>query len=145
PWLGIWAANIAIGAAGVALLPGIERMQEESRSFRVLNGPGLWLRRRYRWLRQRLRKRSAARRAAPPHTNGNGSGSRSNSPETVAGVRSGGGFPQFLDFYLLRNFAYYFALLVAGFLLLFEIFTFLDLLDDIAQHRTGLLVVINYF
>ncbi len=59
--------------------------------------------------------------------------------------RTGGGFPQFLDFYLLRNFLFYFALLLAGFVLLFEVFTFFDLLNDIARHRTGLLDVVNYF
>ena len=47
--------------------------------------------------------------------------------------------------YLLRSFFYYFVLLTAGFILLFEVFTFFELLDDIAQHRTGLLDVINYF
>ena len=31
-------------------------------------------------------------------------------------------------------------MLLVGFLLLFEVFTFLDLLDDIAQHRTGAIV-----
>ena len=36
-------------------------------------------------------------------------------------------------------------LLLAGFLLLFEVFTFFDLLDDIAQHRTSVLDVVNYF
>ncbi len=53
--------------------------------------------------------------------------------------------PQLLDIYMLRSFFYYFVLLTAGFILLFEVFTFFELLDDIAQHRTGLLDVINYF
>jgi LPS export ABC transporter permease LptG len=35
--------------------------------------------------------------------------------------------------------------LLAGFILLFEVFTFFDLLNDIARHRTGLLEVLNYF
>ncbi len=45
----------------------------------------------------------------------------------------------------MRSFFYYFVLLTAGFILLFEVFTFFELLDDIAQHRTGILDVINYF
>ena len=32
-----------------------------------------------------------------------------------------------------------------GFILLFEVFTFFDLLDDIAQHRTGIIEVVQYF
>jgi len=36
-------------------------------------------------------------------------------------------------------------MLQVGFLLLFEVFTFLDLLDDISLHRTGAIVVVNYF
>ena len=55
------------------------------------------------------------------------------------------GIPQLLDIYLLRSFFYYFVLLTVGFILLFEVFTFFELLDDIAQHRTGVLDVINYF
>ncbi len=47
------------------------------------------------------------------------------------------GIPQLLDVYLLRSFIYYFVLLTVGFILLFEVFTFFDLLDDISQHRTG--------
>ena len=145
PWLGIWAANIAIGALGLSLLPGIERMHEESRSFHALIVPIKWVARYYRGIRQRLRRPVIAKGIAPVKTSGNGAGSHSNDGEVTIGIRSGGGFPQFLDFYLLRNFSYYFGLLLAGFLLLFEVFTFLDLLDDIAQHRTGLLVVVNYF
>src|ERR1019366_4641749 len=55
------------------------------------------------------------------------------------------GIPQLFDMYLLRVFFYYFVLLTAGFILLFEVFTFFELLDDIAQHRTGILEVVGYF
>src|SRR5882672_1258096 len=54
------------------------------------------------------------------------------------------GIPQLLDVYLLRSFVYYFVLLTVGFTMLFEVFTFFDLLDDIAQHRTGLVEVVQY-
>jgi LPS export ABC transporter permease LptG len=36
-------------------------------------------------------------------------------------------------------------LILAAFLVLFQAFTFFELLDDIAQHRTGMAEVINYF
>ena len=45
----------------------------------------------------------------------------------------------------MRSFFYYFILLTLGFILLFEVFTFFDLLDDIAHHRTGLVEVVTYF
>jgi len=55
------------------------------------------------------------------------------------------GIPQLLDVYLLRSFIYYFVLLTVGFIVLFEVFTFFELLDDVAQHRTGLVDVALYF
>ena len=55
------------------------------------------------------------------------------------------GIPQLLDVYLLRSFIYYFMLLTVGFIVLFEVFTFFELLDDMAQHRTGLVEVGLYF
>ena len=63
----------------------------------------------------------------------------------LAGRKGRGGIPQLLDMYLLRSFFFYFILLTVGFIVLFEVFTFFELLDDIAQHRTGIIGVINYF
>jgi len=65
------------------------------------------------------------------------------SPEILA--RSSGSFPQLLDMYVLRRFFYYFALLMGAFVLLFETFTFFELLDDIARHRVPFLIVVDYF
>lgn len=149
PWLGLWGANIVIAAVGLALLPGMERMEEDSALVRAFYGPAHWFDARYRKFRLHFRKPQTAPAPVgePPKANGNGSGSYRRRDSNAAGApaRGGGGFPQFLDFYLLRNFFYYFVILLAGFLLLFEVFTFLDLLDDIAQHRTTLLIVIEYF
>ncbi len=50
-----------------------------------------------------------------------------------------------LDLYLLRNFCGYFLLVMVGFVFLFEIFTFFELLDNIAKNHTPFLVVLNYF
>src|SRR5258707_9451060 len=47
--------------------------------------------------------------------------------------------------YVLRRFFYYFALLMGAFVLLFETFTFFELLDDIARHRVPFLIVVDYF
>jgi len=49
------------------------------------------------------------------------------------------------DYYVLRNFLFYFVLLLVGFVLLFEIFTFFDLLDDFSHHRASWIQVAQYF
>src|SRR5580704_1981354 len=58
---------------------------------------------------------------------------------------SGSSFPRLMDIYLLRRFSFYFLLLMAMFVFLFEAFTFFELLDDIARHRIAFVIVINYF
>ncbi len=91
----------------------------------------------------------AARRAGSQRY-GDGAGSPSISvqarrPSPFTKRKGRAGIPQLLDIYLLRSFLYYFFLLTVGFILLFEVFTFFELLDDIAQHRTRVLEVIHYF
>jgi LPS export ABC transporter permease LptG len=54
-------------------------------------------------------------------------------------------FPSIIDIYMLRRFSYYFVLVLGAFILLFETFTFFELLDDIARHRIPFLVVVDYF
>ncbi|HEX4643269.1 MAG TPA: LptF/LptG family permease, partial [Candidatus Acidoferrales bacterium] len=148
-WVGIWAANIAMTAIGLALLPRIERMHDEGRLHHALNQLTDW----GHWqISRTLRgssapaveeKKDAPSATAAAHTENARGNFYPLAPSHAK--RTGGGFPQFLDFYLLRNFLFYFALLLAGFILLFEVFTFFDLLNDIARHRTGLLEVLNYF
>lgn len=130
-WAGIWAANIFTAAFGLFLFPRLERMPGSSRSaaaFSWIAGWRIW----------KLFRRDP--RAIAPGGNG-----------FVSGVsfpfkrKKRTGIPQLLDLYVLRSFFYYFVLLTVGFILLFEVFTFFDLLDDIAQHRTGLLDVVTYF
>ena len=148
PWLGMWGADIAVGLVGLALLPGMERMHEEGRVVRALSVPWYWIRRQFGWMRGRPSKAVAAANQASTARaeGGNGAGLRlPRAEDALPRARSGGGFPQFLDFYLLRNFFSNFLMLVTGFLMLFEVFTYLDLLDDIAQHRTGVMVIVNYF
>ena len=50
-----------------------------------------------------------------------------------------------IDFYLLAQFFYYFLVLIAGFLLIFDTFTMFDLLRDISKNHVPFLVVVNYF
>jgi lipopolysaccharide export LptBFGC system permease protein LptF len=50
-----------------------------------------------------------------------------------------------LDIYILSQFAYYFGVLLAGFLLIFDAFTLFDLLGDISKNHASAIVVFNYF
>jgi LPS export ABC transporter permease LptF/LPS export ABC transporter permease LptG len=130
-WIGIWAANILTAGLGLFLLPRLERMPGSSRSaaaFAWIAGWPIW----------RIFRRE--HRAAATGSDISVSGAAS-PPKR----KNRSGIPQLLDMYLLRSFFYYFILLTAGFILLFEVFTFFDLLDDIARHRSGLLDVVTYF
>jgi LPS export ABC transporter permease LptF/LPS export ABC transporter permease LptG len=132
PALGLWAANILLGGIGLALLPQMEQFR----------GEGAWLRpllsRFKKWMRfarvRTVRVRAMATRLA-------------NGPAMQERLvsSSGGSFPQLMDLYLLRRFLYYFVLLMAAFVFLFEAFTFFELLDDIARHKIPFLIVIEYF
>jgi len=133
-WLGIWTANILMALAAIALLPSVERLGGETWLGDALTGLT------HGW--RRLKARSKAKEkhefavrhhdfAAPLESSTHG--------------RFVGRFPQVLDYYVLRNFLFYFVLLLVGFVLLFEIFTFFDLLDDIAQHRASSVEVSSYF
>jgi len=150
-WAGIWSANALMAALGVLLLPRLERMPGSSRwnaAIASIAGWRVWK----IFLREDLNSNTAGTRAGSNPTP-NSSNEAWSPPETGRAPRFGpfskdrgrGGIPQLLDIYLLRSFLYYFLLLTVGFILLFEVFTFFELLDDIAQHRTRLLEVLSYF
>jgi LPS export ABC transporter permease LptF/LPS export ABC transporter permease LptG len=131
-WLGLWAANISAAGLGLAMLPGISRMPESGVASRILNRFSFW--------RQPKVESPAAGEA------GNGAVARSRGGLLAWRLRpAGGSFPQLIDFYLLRNFLFYFGMLLVGFLVLFEAFNFFELLDDIAQHRVPLIDVLTFF
>jgi LPS export ABC transporter permease LptG len=60
-------------------------------------------------------------------------------------VGSAVGFPMMIDVYILRQFFYYFAGLLAAFVLIFEAFTLFDLLGDISKNHASLFTLLNYF
>jgi len=127
-WAGVWSPNLLAAAFGLLLLPRIERMPGGSRwsaAFASVRHWRVW---------QVFPHHETT---APPPNNG--------LPVRRAARKGRGGIPQLLDIYLLQSFLFYFIVLTAGFILLFEVFTFFELLDDIARHRTGLLEVLNYF
>ncbi len=127
-WLGMWAANIAIAAAGLLLFPGVDRMP---------GGGGLG--------RFFHRPQPEPCAAAGPDAKLAPQSANAPPPRPLRRWRPAGAFPQLIDFYLLRNFLFYFGMLLAGFLVLFEAFNFFELVDDIAQHRAPLADVLNFF
>lgn len=132
PSIGIWGANILLVILGVSLLPRMEQFRGENRWLKPTNRLRTWAR--------LLRRRKARVRAAALLRIPNG---QLEPPEN--GTDTSGSFPRLMDMYLLRRFFFYFALLMAAFIFLFEAFTFFELLDDIARHRVPFLVVIDYF
>ncbi|MGA7919549.1 MAG: LPS export ABC transporter permease LptF [Candidatus Acidiferrales bacterium] len=144
PWAGIWAANIAAVALGLVFLRRIETIRRP-------NPIVAWLDDFFRRMR-RARRREAE--AAPiPVSNGpvlfNPAGSLA--AEAAPGVRyaqpAGNpvAFPMLIDVYLLQRFFYYFMVLLAGFVLIFDAFTLFDLLGDISKNHIPVSMVLSYF
>jgi LPS export ABC transporter permease LptF/LPS export ABC transporter permease LptG len=134
PATGIWMADALLAALGIMLLPRMEQFRGESRWLRPMGRMRRWIR-----LRRLLRARA---RAAAVHA---GRANNGNGAQREASVLSSGSFPLLIDLYLLRRFFYYFWLMMAVFIFLFETFTFFELLDDIARHRVPFLTVVDYF
>ena len=135
PAAGIWAANLLASLLGFVLLPRMEQTHGDgllARSAAILA----------RW-RHPGKSRPTARPTAQNVVPIGPASSRRVAPPFRFG--RAWGFPQLMDLYLLRSFFFYFFLLLVGFILLFETFTFFELLDDIARHRAPFIVVANYF
>ena len=130
PSVGMWIANVVLALTGVALLPRMESYRSESR--RLL----AWARLVAFW-RLRRRRKTRVKAAVVRAENG--------SARTEVAHPSSSSFPGIVDIYVLRRFFYYFAVIMGVFILLFETFTFFELLDDIARHHVPFLVVVNYF
>jgi len=130
-WTGIWTANLATAGLGLFLLPRMERMPGTGRTGTLVEWIASW----HVW--KLLSQEESALKS--PSYRALAQGSR------FVRKRVRGGIPQLLDMYLLQNFVYYFVVLTVAFVLLFEVFTFFELLDDIAQHRTSPLDVVLYF
>jgi LPS export ABC transporter permease LptF/LPS export ABC transporter permease LptG len=141
PWAGIWAGNIAGLILGLIFLRRIE-------SIRKPNAVVVWLDSFFR--RSRPERRREADAAPIPASNGTlGSGrsgvtthadSRKIVPEGTAVA-----FPMLIDVYLLQQFFYYFLVLLAGFILIFDAFTLFDLLGDISKNNIPISMVLSYF
>ncbi len=131
PSEGIWIANGVLAVLGFALLPRMEQFRGESRWLRPFGYIKIWIR-----LQRRRQAQARARTAAYRATNGD--------PQEII-TPTGGSFPRLMDLYILRRFLYYFALLMAIFVFLYETFTLFDLFDDIARNKVPFLTVVDYF
>jgi LPS export ABC transporter permease LptF/LPS export ABC transporter permease LptG len=154
PSIGVWMGNVVLALGGIALLPRMELYRSEmstpSPIARLIVIWRLWRRRR------NLKPRPATARpslSSRPETRPENGARLENvtareqyvAAQNVPAPASSTDLPSIVDMYLLRHFFYYFAVIMATFMLLFEIFTFFELIDDIARHRIPYLVVVNYF
>ncbi len=135
PFVGVWTANVVATVLALILLRGIEQIRGES-----------WFSRTWDRL-MGLRRRPVESTKVVPI---------SNAPIHIAlggavarrGIVTGGvqaAFPLLVDVYILKTFFYYFALLLAGFVVIFDAFTLFDLLGDISRNHVPWSVVIDYF
>jgi LPS export ABC transporter permease LptF/LPS export ABC transporter permease LptG len=140
PWAGIWAGNIAGLILGLIFLRRIETIRKPNRVV-------AWLDTFFR--RSRPERRREADAAPIPASNGGLGGgrgvtshadSRKIVPEGTAVA-----FPMLIDVYLLQQFFYYFLVLLAGFILIFDAFTLFDLLGDISKNNISVSMVLSYF
>ncbi|MBZ5696488.1 MAG: LptF/LptG family permease [Acidobacteriia bacterium] len=130
PWAGVWAANIVATVVGLFFLRRVENVRKPSRIV-------AWL--------ESLRSRS---RATAPAAAANGSAARTHAATTIREALRVGrtmAFPMLIDGYMLQQFFYYFFVLLAGFVLIFDAFTLFDLLGDIARNHISVLTVLSYF
>ncbi len=140
PWAGIWAGNIVGLILGLIFLRRIETIRKPNRIV-------AWLDTFFR--RSRPERRREADAAPIPSSNGGLGGgrgvharadSREITPEGTAVA-----FPMLIDVYLLQQFFYYFLVLLAGFILIFDAFTLFDLLGDISKNNIPVSMVLSYF
>ena len=146
PWAGIWAANIVAAVVGFAFLRRIENIRRPSRIL-------AWFESLRRRSRESLRREPST--ASVSVSNGPVSGAAPangtiTAVQSVAAIRTALakrtlGFPMLFDVYLLQRFFYYFFVLLAGFVLIFDAFTLFDLLGDISKNHISPDVVLNYF
>jgi LPS export ABC transporter permease LptF/LPS export ABC transporter permease LptG len=141
PWVGIWRANMVALAAGLFFLRRIERARKPNRVLAWFDALAFGERGAQR------RESDAVRVAAPsPSSNGPVTQVRPALGERhAAGAGSEVIFPTLVDLYLLQRFFYYFAVLLAGFVLIFDAFTLFDLLGDVSKNHIPTTMVLDYF
>jgi LPS export ABC transporter permease LptF/LPS export ABC transporter permease LptG len=132
PWLGVWAANLVIGAAGLLLLWNRARERDLGLVDRLLA------------IGDRLRHRLAAawHRWRGETVDPNGAG---RAGPGGAGEVSGPRFPRILDRYVLRQFCRVFAMTMAGLVTIWIVGEYFELSDDVYALGLGRDVLVEYF
>jgi lipopolysaccharide export system permease protein len=126
PFLGLWLANLAFGAAGLLMLTNLRRVRLRLQFIQD------WVEDSASSFKQwRERGPSSARlnSAAPP------------SPEAGPRYR----FFQILDIYVIRGWLFYFGALLVTFTGIYMIFDFFQLLGDMIRNHAALSVVFEYY
>jgi LPS export ABC transporter permease LptF/LPS export ABC transporter permease LptG len=132
PWAGVWLADMVGVALAIALLVGIDSVSSAGCKECVAE----WI----AALRGRRRAQAAAR-----EPDGGANAARQAAVSIRPSRRWNARFPLLIDLYVLKSFSFYFLVTLVGFVLLIEVFTFFELLNDIARHHVGFAVVANYF
>ncbi len=133
PWVGVWGANIIGAMVGLFFFRRVENIRRPNR---ILEWIESW------W----SKRRSAPESATPLETNG--ARLAVLSPTRIRQALQIGrtmAFPMLLDVYLLKQFFYFFLVLLTGFVLIFDAFTLFDLLADIARNHIAAATVLSYF
>jgi LPS export ABC transporter permease LptF/LPS export ABC transporter permease LptG len=150
PWAGIWAANIVAAVVGLIFLRRIENIRKPNPIF-------AWIDTKWsRWRKSRHSVPSPTLASNGTALNG-GNGSSLNGKiaapkldlnlrqNKLQGAGSAVAFPMLIDFYLFQQFFYYFFVLLATFVLIFDAFTLFDLLGDISKNHIEASIVFKYF
>jgi LPS export ABC transporter permease LptG/LPS export ABC transporter permease LptF len=133
PWVGVWGANIVGAVVGLFFLRRVENIRKPN-----------WV---LEWIESWWSKRRPAPEGATPSET-NGVRLPVLSPTRIRQALQIGrtmAFPMLLDVYLLKQFFYFFLVLLTGFVLIFDAFTLFDLLADIARNHIAAATVLSYF
>lgn len=126
PGLGLWAANVVFGLAGLVMLTNMRRVRLRLQLFQEgLADLGRRLKRR----RESKHRRAAGASAVGLH------------PHPTMRYR----LFQILDAYVLRSWLFYFLTLLVAFTGIYDIFDFFQLLGDIIRNHISAGVVFDYY
>ncbi|MFN7962085.1 MAG: LPS export ABC transporter permease LptF [Thermoanaerobaculia bacterium] len=131
-WIAMWSPNLLLGALGLILL------WRRNRDRPLLpQGLGLWLRSRRSWLPWRKKAPAGAATRGPAEA--------SPAAVTVILPRLRLRFPNLLDRYTLRVFGSTVLLVLASLMLIYILFDFAQLFDEVLKNKVPRGVILNYY
>jgi LPS export ABC transporter permease LptF/LPS export ABC transporter permease LptG len=145
PWIGMWGANVILALMGFGLLPRMERYRGEAQTHSYIARLVVLWRLFRRRRKAKTISRSASTTSIPARSELSLPRMDNGGTRAEISVNPASRVHTIIDLYLLRRFFYNFVTIMAVFILLFQTFTFFELLDDIARHHIPFFVVINYF